>query len=45
MYSGPTPAHEEPSSFWLIGSKGLIVGMIMVLAPGTPMLYLFEAFS
>ena len=25
---GPTPAHEEPSNFWLIGSQRTIVGMV-----------------
>ena len=25
---GPTPAHEEPSNFWLTGSQRTIVGMV-----------------
>ena len=25
---GPTPAHEEPSNFWLTGSQRKIVGMV-----------------
>ena len=25
---GPTPAHEEPSNFWLSGSQSSIVGMV-----------------